>query len=255
MLWPESVIHHALENDKEKQAVFRSIATETGAIHIIGSFSEQVDEKNFVNFYNSLFVFYPDGTMGEEIYNKRRPVPFGEYLPMEKLFRLLIPALTEINMLARDTQPGQGSSLFSLPFGKVGGLICFDSIYPALARESTADGASLLLLSTNDSWFDGSAGKDIHFAHSILRAVENGRTVLRVGTTGITAAVSPGGRVDATLSRDTSDVLVCDVSLRESQTLYTQTGDLFMICLLAYITLYPSLLCTVRRKKKKGASL
>ena len=239
MLWPESVLNHALERDKDRQEAFSQVAKETDAIQIVGSFSEQTDENGVVQFYNSLFVFYPDGSMDEVRYNKRRPVPFGEYLPMKKVFGTLIPSLTEISMLERDTQPGEGASLFSFPFGKVGGLICFDSIYPALARESVAEGASLLVLSTNDSWFDGSAAKDIHFSHAVLRAVENGRTVLRTGTTGLSGVILPDGRVSDILPKDEMDVLVSEITLCEGDTLYTTVGDVFVLALAAYLLLYP----------------
>lgn len=247
MLWPESVIHHALEGDEDRQAIFSDVAKDTGAIQVVGAFSEQTDENGDTKFYNSLFVFHPDGSMDEVRYNKRRPVPFGEYLPMENVFRLLIPALTEINMLARNTHGGDGASLFSFSFGEAGGLICFDSIYPALARESVSEGASLLLLSTNDSWFDGSAAKDIHFAHAVLRAVENGRPVLRVGTTGLTGVILPDGRVKDALPRDEMEVLVCDVTLCEDETLYTKMGDVFVIALAAYLLLYPLTYKIVKR--------
>ncbi len=252
MIWPESIIHHALERDKKSQAVFTHVARETGAIQMVGSFSEQVGEHSVVNFYNSIFVFYPDGTMSEERYNKRRPVPFGEYLPMARVFTSLIPALAEISMLSRDTQPGTGAQLFHLPFGEVGGLLCFDSIYPALARESTRAGASLLVLPTNDSWFDGSAAKDIHQAHAILRAVENRRTVLRVGNTGLTSVILPNGEVADALPRDESAYLIGTVTLCAETSVYTVIGDVVQTVLAAYIVLYPVAAYCLRRIKRKG---
>lgn len=252
MIWPESIIHHALERDKKSQAVFTHVARETGAIQMIGSFSEQVGEHSVVNFYNSIFVFYPDGTMSEERYNKRRPVPFGEYLPMAKVFSTLIPALAEISMLSRDTKPGEGAQLFHLPFGEVGGLLCFDSIYPALARESTQAGASLLVLPTNDSWFDGSAAKDIHQAHAILRAVENRRTVLRVGNTGLTSVILPSGEVADSLPRDESAYLISTATLYTGNSVYTVIGDVAQVVLAAYTVLYPIAALCLRRLKKKG---
>lgn len=251
IVWPESMLHHALERDTEYKAFFSRIAIETEAMHIVGSFSEQTDETSFAHFYNSLFVFYPDGSMSEEKYNKRRPVPFGEYLPMAEVFGTLIPALTEISMLARDTEAGESASLFHLPFGTVGGLICFDSIYPALARESVAEGAALLVLPTNDSWFDGSFGKDIHFAHAVLRAVENRRTVLRVGTTGLTSVILPNGETRDMLVRDESAASISTATLYEGKSLYTTIGDAFAVCLAAYLLLYPTTVLVLKHAKRK----
>lgn len=250
MIWPESIIPHALERDKSNQTFFSLVARETGAIQLIGSFSEQVDEGNIVHFYNSIFAFYPDGSMSEEKYNKRRPVPFGEYLPMAKLFGTVIPALTEINMLSRDTQAGEGANLFHLPFGNVGGLLCFDSIYPALSRESVLEGAALLVLPTNDSWFDGSAAKDIHFAHAVLRAVENRRTVVRVGDTGLSGVILPNGEVKDVLPRDEAAVAISTVTLYEDISVYTRIGDAAEAVLLAYLILYPTIALCIKHKKK-----
>ena len=114
-----------------------------------------------------------------------------------------------------------------------------------------AEGASLLLLSTNDSWFDGSSAKDIHFSHAVLRAVENGRPVLRVGTTGLTGVILPSGEVKDTLPRDETGALVTEVTLCTDTTLYTATGDVFMVVLLAYTLLFPILSCVSRRYKRK----
>ena len=188
--------------------------------------------------------------MDEERYNKRRPVPFGEYLPMENVFRLLIPALTEISMLERDTQSGEGASLFSFSFGKAGGLICFDSIYPALARESVSEGASLLLLSTNDSWFDGSPAKDIHFAHAVLRAVENGRAVARAANTGISSIISSRGEVLAEIEPLVRGQATATVTLSSRLTLYTRIGDTFVL-LAQIFFLLPFGISAVRRIKER----
>ena len=239
MLWAEAVYLDALELSADTQVYLGSIARETGAIQVIGSYSLHEDSDGKEGFYNSLFVFYPDGSMSEEIYDKRRPVPFGEYLPWASFFKALIPPLADINMLSRDIAKGEGASLFSLPFGKAGGLICFDSLYPALARESTQAGASILFLATNDSWFDGSFAKRFHFAHAILRAVECGRSVARAGNTGISGFIDPYGNVQSATLPDVRTYSVQTASLSEDMTLYARIGDAFMLLPLLYTVALP----------------
>lgn len=248
MLWSESVLTYALQADESARDFFSAIAVETGAIQVIGSFSSEPTPEGEEGYYNALFLFFPDGTMGEETYQKRRPVPFGEYVPMASLFKLLIPALTEISMLSRDTIPGEGASLLHTQYGALGGLICFDSIYPALARESVKAGASILLLSTDDSWFDGSFGKSLHFRHAILRAVENGRTIVRTGNTGQSGVIDPHGNITLTIAPDQPGHGIATVSPSEELTVYTVIGEAFTYSSLLFLLAIPLF---GRKKNKK----
>lgn len=234
MLWAEAVSIFAMETSPSAQAYFADIAMETGSIQVVGSYSFREE-----NLYNSLFVFYPDGSMGEDVYDKRRPVPFGEFLPWAPFFEKLIPPLANMSMLSRDLKPGEGANLLHLPFGNVGGLVCFDSIYPGLTRESAKAGANILFLSTNDSWFDGSFAKDIHFSHAILRAVESGKCVARTGNTGISALILSDGSVKETAPRDTRTCLVGEIYVNGNTTLYTRIGDLFIYLLIAALVAFP----------------
>ena len=250
MLWPESVIHHSIETDNSMQKYLCDIAKNTNAIQVVGASSLQEDNGE-LNYYNSLFIIYPDGNIGEEVYHKRRPVPFGEYLPWPNLFSALIPALAEINMLSRDIDAGEGTNLFHTPYGDIGALICFDSIYPALARESAKDGAQLLLLSTNDTWFDGSFGKKLHASHAVLRAVENGRSVARAGNTGYSIIINENGIIGATVEPDESGYTVLSVTLNSRQTLYTTVGDVFVYTIIGFLVLYPTLHIICHKRKEK----
>ena len=146
------------------------------------------------NAADAATVVYPDGSMDEVVYAKRHLVPFGEYVPWRPLIEVLIPPLTEINMLSSDFAPGEGTALVSTPFGKVGGLICFDSIYECLTLDSVRDGAELLVLPTNDSWFTDSAAVYMHSAQARLRAIESGRWIVRSADTGISSVIDPRGR-------------------------------------------------------------
>jgi apolipoprotein N-acyltransferase len=119
-----------------------------------------------------------------------------------------------------------------------GSLICFDSIYDELSRESVLDGAEVLAISTNDSWFDGSAALDMHNAQSILRAVENQRYVIRAANTGISSIINTKGEIVSSLEADTEGIL-CGVLVANSRmTLYTYIGNCFVyLCILTYIAI------------------
>lgn len=249
MLWSESVITDDLRGSKKNQAFFSAIAKRTGAIQAVGAFSSEPKPDGSEGYYNSIFLFYPDGTMSEETYKKRRPVPFGEYVPMPWLFEALIPALTEISMLSRNTTPGEGSALLEAEEGTLGGLICFDSIYPALARESTKDGAEILLLTTDDSWFDGSFGKSLHFRHAALRAVENGRYVVRTGNTGQSGVINSMGETVYTIPMDVEAHGISTVQLRDNTTVYTAVGEIFPYLCIGFLILAP--IMDAKKKENK----
>lgn len=251
MLWSETVLERSLERDGSSEKLFSEIARETGTIQIIGAFSSK--EENGQSLYrNALFLFYPDGTLSEEVYYKRRPVPFGEYLPMARLFEIVLPALTEINMLSRDMDAGEDSNLFHTESFTAGGLICFDSIYPSLSRESVADGAELLLLATNDSWFDGSFGKSLHLSHAVLRAVENGRALARTGNTGYSVLITEKGKIIEEAPLDESAYAVGTLSLHDGLTLYTRIGDLFVYLSAAFLLGYPIADAVYNYKRRKN---
>ncbi len=248
MLWAESVYPDAIQWDPVMQGWFSDIAVQTGVPQVIGAFSIEEAADGEFGYYNALFVFHPDGTVGEETYKKRRPVPFGEYLPMASLFKTVLPVLTEISMLSRDTTAGKEPTLLPIGKNEFGALICFDSIYPSLARASVKNGASLLLLSTDDSWFDGSFGKGLHYRHAVLRAVENGRTVVRTANTGRSGVIDPYGRTVFEIPPDEAGHGIAAASLSTHATPYTVMGDVFPVLCFAFLFSTP-LFCLLRRKK------
>jgi apolipoprotein N-acyltransferase len=129
-------------------------------------------------------------------------------------------------------QPGQRHEALWTPLGHVGVMICFESIFPDVGRTLVRNGAELLAVMTNDGWFDGTSGVEQHAAHSILRAVETGRWVVRAANTGVTMIIDPAGRVSSRLQPRTEAVLVDRAALVRSSTFYSRRGDLFAIATL-----------------------
>lgn len=252
MLWAESVLTCAMQSDMMAYMLFRDTARKTGTMQFVGTFSAEPTPDGEDGYYNALVLFHPDGKQNDVSYKKRRPVPFGEYVPMAWLFERVIPALTEISMLSRNTTPGEDSALFYTDKGTFGGLICFDSIYPALARDSVKDGATLLLLSTDDSWFDGSFAKSLHFRHAILRAVENGRSVVRTGNTGLSGVIDAYGNAEILVEPDEIGHGIATVDLRSATTVYNAVGEIFPLLLLGFLILLPLPWEKIKHHKKKG---
>ena len=169
---------------------------------------------------NVLRLIDSKGEISETVYVKQHLVPFGEYVPMRKLVMLLFPPLAEIGMLSEDLVFGDGSNLFTIEHnGKninVGGLICFDSIYESLAYRSAADGAHLLCVSTNDSWFEDSRAVYMHCEQSRLRAIENRLPIARSANTGISALITDKGEVIDCLEPLVSGYVTADIQINEN---------------------------------------
>lgn len=199
-----------------------------------------IDDKEDDCDYNSISVFYPNGKSNINAYAKRRPVPFGEYVPMREAIEFAFPVLAQLNYLASDITPGGKSTVFDITSNnetiRVGALICFDSIYDELGIDSSRVGAEMLIIPSNDSWFYDSRALDMHHAQNILRAVEQGRYTVSCGNTGITSIVSDKGNVICDIPIYTEGYVFGTVYASNNRTLYSYIGNAFVyLCLIAVV--------------------
>ena len=115
---------------------------------------------------------------------------------------------------------------------RLGILICYEALYPELARSYRVAGADVLLNLTNDAWFGGADGRAAttalrqHPAHLVLRAIENRMGVARAAATGISLFVDPLGRVHRATEPGVAAVAVLDPGTTRGLTLYARLGDL-----------------------------
>ena len=109
----------------------------------------------------------------------------------------------------------------------LGVLICYEIIFPEMARAAVAGGAEILLNLTNDAWFGATSAPHQHFAEVVLRSVETGRYIVRAANTGISGIIDPLGRVRARSRLGEMTFLTSSVSPIRARTAYAQVGDLF----------------------------
>ena len=133
--------------------------------------------------------------------------------------------------------------------GKVGCLICFDSIYETLSLESVADGAELLCISTNDSWFSGSSALRQHNAQAQLRAIENNRYIVRSANTGISSIISSKGEIIDSVGDSKEGYAIGDVAYIQERTLYSLTGNMIVWLSLSFIA-FTCVLAFIENKKR-----
>jgi apolipoprotein N-acyltransferase len=129
-----------------------------------------------------------------------------------------------------------------------GVFICLESAYPYITRRFALEGADVLIEMTNDAYQGNTSIMRQHLSNAVFRAVETGRTLLRVTNTGVSARVSPRGEVSDETGRFVKAVRTWEVARADGrQTFYTRFGDAFVLaCSLISLV---SLALTFRRKR------
>ena len=231
IVWPETCIPANIDRQAWVKEYVTGLSRECGVPILCGLFT-RVSEGSEAD-YNSIVVALPDGSVHNAVYNKRNPVPFGEFVPLRGLIMTLIPPLAEINTLAEDIPAGEDSVVFDLDVGQVGSLICFDSIYERNALDSIGNGARILAVSTNDSWFTDSRGVWMHHAQSQLRAIETGRWVVRSANTGVSSVINHKGEVLESLAPLKTGYVLEEAYLSDRVTVYSVIGNIFAYACIA----------------------
>ena len=253
LLFPECAIPTYLNSYPEKISYFTDLARNNNVYILISGYTLMNNNDGELTSGNSIYFIGPDGQIGDRPYIKRKLVPFGEYVPMRGVISAVFPFLTEIRAISTDGGYGSSSSLFETEYGKIGSLVCYDSVYSYLARESVLDGANLLTVSTDDSWFKNSPESDIHLSHSALRAIETGRYLVRAANTGISAVISPRGDIISRTDLDEPGYLISEIKYLDSMTLYDIIGDTFIIIVSVFLVmcLTLSVIMTVKKRKRE----
>ncbi len=253
LLYSETVLTVQLSDTSYYSRELEELSREHGVTQIVGAFYADgigLDTK----LYNSLFFVSGTEGISDTHYDKRHLVPFGEYLPMPAFFETVLPFVCEL-MRDSEMNPGMSSAIYDGgDAGRIGGLICFDSIYPELTRESVLDGATWLALGTNDSWFTGTEAIRQHLSHARLRAVESRRYVARTAATGRSAVIDTKGSLVALTNEGEATATVATLVPQSGLSVYTVIGDLFpTLCLLSplYLLVWELIQAGLRRKKKE----
>ena len=222
VIWPESAAPFMFEEDKPAADQVRALAKETGTTLLFGS--DQIERGAGVadKYYNSAFLIRPDGTTGA-VYRKIHLVPFGEYVPARRIFFFANRLVETIS----DFSPGTQAVLLPLDGHLISTAICYEVVYPGLVRQFVRGGSELLTTITNDAWFGRTSAPYQHFAQASMRAIEQGRYMVRAANTGVSGIVDPYGRVLVTTNIFEPAVRVGEIRFIRSATIYSRIGDVF----------------------------
>lgn len=147
-------------------------------------------------------------------------VPFGEYLPHAKLLSHLGPIVQEVGAF----ESGKDLTLFEVKNFKFAPLICFEDLFPDIARRYAGLGADVLVNYTNDAWYDDSSAQHQHLVFSEFRALENRKPLIRVTNTGYTAVINASGEVIDEIQPFTETSLIHQLKVETAQSFYTRYG-------------------------------
>jgi len=218
VIWPEAAVTVFVQQARPFLDAMNALARRSGAALILGIPSYQEKPDGQVAFRNSAIVL----GRGDGIYSKRRLVPFGEYVPLERWLRGVIRFF---DLPMSHAEPGaRNQPLLRAGPWRVAMAICYEIAYPDLVRRDAAE-ADVIVTISNDSWFGRSIGPHQHLQMAAMRALENGRYVLRATNSGITAIIAPDGRVARELPEFEAAVLDGEFMGMTGTTPYGRIGN------------------------------
>ncbi len=241
LIWPEAAIPFFLSEEPDLLArIARSLPDDiwllTGAPREpYGTNGEIVPG---AKPFNSILAFNGAGEVVTS-YDKTHLVPFGEYLPFDDFFRQL--GFSQFVQGSQGWAHGSERRLMELPgTPPFLPLICYEIVYPG-GLGTPVDEAAFILVATNDAWFDASIGPDQHFHHARLRAVEEGRSVVRAANSGVSAIIDPLGRIDVQMANGVVGAIKGTPAAPIAQTFFARYRNLPLLGLLALGALYAGL--------------
>ncbi|MFF5055170.1 apolipoprotein N-acyltransferase [Micromonospora sp. NPDC000663] len=156
----------------------------------------------------------------DQLYAKRHPVPFAEYVPLRDVARMVSD---KVDLVRSDFVAGSTPGVVRAGPAVLGDVICFEVAYDGVVRDTVTGGAQLLVVQTNNATFDVAEARQ-QLAMVRLRAVEHGRPALMASTVGVSGFVAPDGRVSDATGFNTREVVVRQLRLDDGRTLATRLG-------------------------------
>ncbi len=235
-LWPEGIIPNINQSEIKK---FKFLFNKKfGDNHLLAiGINDFQKDKNENIFYNTFSVFDHELNLIAD-YNKVKLVPFGEFLPFEKFLRGI--GLKSLTNNYNSFSKGESREIISINKREINikilPLICYEIIYSGkIFKESNFD---FIVNISEDGWFGNSIGPHQHFAHSIFRAIESGKYLIRSANNGITATINPTGLIEKKIALDQSGYIDFYETRVFNETLFSKYGNkMFLVIILLYIFL------------------
>lgn len=226
-----------------------NLSRKLGCPVLLGGYGEKIVGNRYVSLNSAIHVD-PDTGMGQR-YDKQILVPFGEYMPFEEYLSFIY---SKINWTSR-FYPGSESVVQPLQGIPYGFLICYEAIYPSLARKAVRRGARLLVNITYDGWFGRTSAPYQHLMLAAIRSAENGIPMVRLSATGITTTVDALGRMKPLSTLYKRQVLVHPVTMVHLPSVYSRIGDVFAwlcLVLIVLVVVFRLKILKINQKSRKA---
>lgn len=242
VIWPENVIDVALFSDSIEHQEITAEAQRLDAPFVVG-ITEDINAQHFIN---AQVVVQTDGSIADR-YEKVRRVPFGEYMP----FRNILKALgAPVHLVPRDALAGTGVASLDVAGIRFSVVVSWEDFFAGRVREGVRHGGQIIINPTNGASYTGTILQSQQISASRLRAIESGRWLVQVATTGFSGVISPDGTLYERTRVGEQRVIFYDIPLRSGSTPYSVLGDGPFIALMLVVTVSFHL---VGRRRKEGS--
>ena len=251
LVWPEAAVPSQFRWDTNrydgftvKESIIR--LAQQHKVWLLFGADDAEPSGDKVNFYNSAFAVSPEGKLSAA-YRKRQLVMFGEYVPLSRV----LPFLKDFTQVYGEFTPGTAPIPFKLDSLGVTTtvLICFEDLFPHLAREYVDPDTDFLLNLTNNGWFGESAAQWQHGVGAVFRAIENGLPLVRCANNGLSCWIDAQGALhEVYFPNDSKNIYragykIARVPVLKGQprpvTFYTRHGDIFGWACVAFTAAFP----------------
>ncbi len=233
IIWPETATPAYLLRSRKKLPWVVGLVNDLKTPILTGTPDyEWIDKKNYKSYNSIALIDKPQGPF--EIYSKIRLVPFGERIPYQDFFFFIKDILSKFNMGEGNFSPGDSLKLFKVlsrqksgKTTKIGGVICFESIFPEFVSSMVKKGADILVIVTNDGWYKKTGAPFQHAQMAVFRAIENRIDIARCANTGISMTIDRFGNIKKETGIFEKAVLIDEISTRTRMTYFTRNGHVF----------------------------
>jgi len=233
IVWPETAVPFLFKADSRYTQELIDFERQLKAYLLFGSvlIKGQAGERYLLS--NSAVLLDDNGTVSY-IYDKIHLVPFGEYVPLQKILFFINKLVVGIG----DYTSGDSYLRAMTPYGDFATLICYEIVFPGLVRKFYSSGGDFMVNITNDAWFGRTTGPYQHFSMAVFRAVENRKPVIRAANTGVSGFIDSSGRILSRTDLFQRAVLTEQVKTDPTRSFYSKFGDLFSyVCIIFSLVL------------------
>lgn len=233
VIWPESALPLTIESNLALLSDLNAVAYENKSNLVTGLLSTDANGKIF----NSILVLGKNKELSDfSTYNKRKLVPFGEYVPFASVLRPLgkifnIP-MSSFSKGLSEQKPLEAANIKFTP------AICYEAIYPDVISSINNDETQAILMVSNDSWFGPTRAPWQHLNMARMRSLELQKPMLRCTNSGVTTIIDPQGNLEKIIDSDKEGVLSANFKTYKGLTPYAKYGDIPVVILMLALIIF-----------------